>query len=100
MTCRYVIVGGLERAYYEFVEPCWPISGELGITCDLRGYAFGMPGAYDVSLVDCTQLETGNEAGGYRCPTHGLEKFDRMVGDGLLSIAFEQGGTTVYEVQP
>ncbi len=95
----YVIVGGLERAYYEFVEPCWPISGDLGVTCDLRGYAFGMPGSYEVSPADCTQLETGNEAGGYRCPTHGLDKFSRMVEGGLLSIAFEQGGTKVYEVQ-
>ncbi len=95
----YIIVGGLERAYYQFVEPCWPISGELGISCDLRGYAFGMPGTYDVSPGDCTPLESGNEAAGYRCPTHGLDKFEAMVESGLLTIAFETGGTTIYQVQ-
>jgi len=94
----YVVVGGLEQAYYAYVEPCWPVGDGLGITCDLRGYAFGMPGTYEVNASDCTPLNAEDEAAGLRCPTHGLDKFPRMAADGLLQVAFQTGSTTIYRV--
>jgi YYY domain-containing protein len=95
----YIIVGDLEQAYYANVEPCWPVGDNLGITCDLRGYAFGMPGTYEIDPADCTALDATNEAAGLRCPTHGLDKFPQMVQDGQLRVAFQTGNTVIYQVQ-
>jgi hypothetical protein len=32
------------------------------------------------------------------CPTFGLEKFDRMVEQGLLEVAYQIGETRIYRV--
>ncbi|MFN2148318.1 MAG: DUF2298 domain-containing protein [Anaerolineales bacterium] len=94
----YVVVGDLEQAYYAYVEPCWPLGGDQGVTCDLRGYAFGMPGTYELDPEICTPLDPANETAGLRCPTGGLDKFPRMVKDGLLQVAYENGSTVIYRV--
>jgi YYY domain-containing protein len=95
---RYIVVGALERTYYEAVEPCWEIGDGFGITCDLRGYPMGMPSTYDVSPSLCTSLESDNPTAGMRCPTLGLEKFERMVESALLEVVYYNAGTTIYEV--
>jgi YYY domain-containing protein len=94
----YIIVGDLEQAYYAYVEPCRPDGDGEGITCDLRGYAFGMPGSFEIDPGECTALDPADESGGLRCPTHGLDKFPRMVQDGRLRIAFQTAGTVIYQV--
>jgi YYY domain-containing protein len=38
----YIIVGQLERSYYETVQPCWPDTLGTGVICDLRGRAIGI----------------------------------------------------------
>jgi hypothetical protein len=94
----YVVVGDLEQAYYAFVEPCRPEDDGSGVYCDLRGYAFGMPGSYEVDPGECTALDPDNESGGLRCPTYGLDKFPRMVQNGQLRVAFQTGSTVIYQV--
>lgn len=94
----YVIVGQLERAIYETVEPCWA-SGEAGqgVMCDLAGLPVGMT-APPVAASACQPLDPNADPVTLTCPTGGLEKFEQMVSGGQLALVFQQGGTTIYEV--
>lgn len=93
---RYVIVGGLERIYYAEVRPCYP--AEQGVTCNLSGWPMGMPTVYEIPPGSCEQVDPDQGDQGLICPTHALEKFDQMVDEGLIEIAFQIGDTTIYEV--
>ncbi len=95
---RYVAVGKLERIYYEFVEPCFPLLDQVGVTCSLRGYPMGMPSNYDTSPSACEQINADDESAGLRCPTGGLAKFNLLVEQGVLDVVFDQGQTQIYEV--
>lgn len=95
---EFLVVGRLERAIYETVEPCWA-SGEGGETvmCDLAGLPIGMS-APPVAADECQPLDPNADPATLSCPTGGLEKFDEMVAVGRLEVVFQQGDTTIYEV--
>ncbi len=93
----YVVVGQLERIYFEKVRPCLPGLDGAQVVCDLSGWPMGMTNPL-VSAADCTPLDAANPASGLECPTHGLGKFSVMEQQGLLKAAFKDGGTTIYEV--
>jgi uncharacterized membrane protein len=95
---RYVIVGQLERRYYEYVEPCFPLLEQSGVTCSLRGYPMGMPSIYETPTSACEPVNMEDENAGLRCPTGGLEKFETLAGQGELEMVFESGETHIYEV--
>jgi YYY domain-containing protein len=93
----YVIVGQLERVYFETIRPCLPSADGLQVMCDLAGWPMGMPNP-EVPASDCTLIDPGASNSALACPTHGLEKFPIMEQQGLLTAVFEDGGTTIYEV--
>jgi uncharacterized membrane protein len=96
---RYIIVGEMERAYYEAMQPCWPATDSPGVTCDMAG----RPLVTKPPLVtpdECVPVDAAQPDGALRCPTHGLEKFAEMVTDGTLREAYRDGDTVVYEVLP
>ncbi len=95
---KYIIVGGLERAYYDQVSPCRPDETGTGVTCDLRGWPMGMPTAFDVHPAECVPLEPDNESSALRCSPQGLIKFSLMEDMGLLKTVYKGGNTTIYEV--
>ena len=47
---------------------------------------------------ECSPIDPQGADGRLRCPTHGLEKFDQMVGLGWLKVAYQDGPAAVYEV--
>jgi YYY domain-containing protein len=96
-TVRYVIVGGLERMYYERVQPCLDAGDGQSVTCNLSGWPMGMPNP-NVPPSDCSPLNPGSNDAALVCPTHGLEKFQSMVSQGLLKVAHQDGSTVIYEV--
>ncbi|MEA1976841.1 MAG: DUF2298 domain-containing protein [Chloroflexota bacterium] len=95
---KYVIVGGLERAYYAEVYPCWPEVSIPGISCDLRGWPLGMPTSFSISPDECELERPGDETSSLRCPTHALDKFQAMESAGRLKAVFQVGNTVIYEV--
>ncbi len=94
---QYVVLGQLERAYYEKVQPCSRTGDGDFITCDMRGYPFGMTQP-DVPASDCELIDPQVEDGRLACPTHGLEKFEVMQSSGILNEAYRTGDTVIYEV--
>ncbi|MGD8758770.1 MAG: DUF2298 domain-containing protein [Anaerolineales bacterium] len=92
---RYVVVGKLERIYYESVQPCWPM-GE-GVTCDMAGRPMGMFPP-EVSPAACEALDPSAEDSPLVCPTYGIAKFERMQAQGMLRIIYQDGETMIYEV--
>jgi YYY domain-containing protein len=94
---RYIIVGEMERAYYEEMQPCWPAEDSPGVSCDMAG----RPLVTKPPLVtpdECVPIDPAVPDGARRCPTHGLEKFSTMVADGTLREAYRDGDTVIYEV--
>ncbi len=94
---QYVILGRLERIFYEQVHPCLPSADGQSVTCDLRGWPWGMP-TPDVSPAECELVDPDSTEGSLVCPTHGLEKFDAMAETGLLREIYRDGETVIYEV--
>jgi YYY domain-containing protein len=94
---QYVILGRLERIFYEEVQPCTPTSEGTNVNCDLRGWPWGMPNP-DVSPSECEPVDPEAGDAPLRCPTHGLEKFETMVASGMLSEVYRDGETVIYEV--
>jgi uncharacterized membrane protein len=92
---RYVVVGGLERLYFEVVQPCWPAEGGATVECDMAGRPMGMT-APQVPAVACSPIE-GDDLR-LACPTHGLEKFELLAQQGALREVYRQGETVIYEV--
>jgi YYY domain-containing protein len=94
---QYVILGRLEHIFYEEVQPCSPSPDGASVTCDLRGWPWGMPNP-DVPPSECEPVDPNVGEAPLRCPTHGLEKFETMVASGMLSEIYHQGETVIYEV--
>jgi uncharacterized membrane protein len=94
---RYVIVGQLERMYYETIEPCQALADTGGVLCDMSGRPMGMPQP-EVPASDCRLMDANTPGGPLTCPTHGLEKFPEMVRQGLLELVYDEDGVQIYEV--
>ncbi len=94
---RYVVLGQLERAYFESVQPCWSEPDGQEVSCDMRGYPYGM-GQPDVSASDCEPINADVADSQLVCPTHGLEKFDVMVASGIFKEVYRSGETIILEV--
>ncbi|MCJ7825659.1 MAG: DUF2298 domain-containing protein [Anaerolineales bacterium] len=95
---KYVVVGELERSTYAEIYSCWPDTGGLGISCDLRGWPLGMPSSFPISPDECELERPEDENSSLRCPTHALDKFTVMEADGILHAVFQEGNTVIYEV--
>ncbi|MGA9532380.1 MAG: DUF2298 domain-containing protein [Anaerolineales bacterium] len=94
----YVMVGELERVYFGQIEPCWPAGDQgQGVTCDMGGRAVGTPNPV-VSADECAVMNESGDLPQLSCPTHGLDKFEQMVGTGDLIQVFESGNTRIYQV--
>ena len=94
---RYIVVGELERLYFEELGPCSPVEGADRVVCELSGWPMGMPQP-SVAPAECSPIDPSVEGGALRCPTFGLSKFSAMVEQGLIQPVFAQGNTTIYEV--
>ncbi len=94
---RYLLVGGLERLYFEVIQPCWPAAGGAAVDCDMAGRPIGMRPP-QVPAVECDVLDGDPQR--LACPTYGLEKFERLAARGELRVVFRQGQTVIYEVAP
>jgi YYY domain-containing protein len=95
---RYVLVGGLERMYFDRVQPCWPAADGVTVECDMAGRPLGMQ-APAVSPQECTPLSPEDPTR-LSCPTHGLEKFETMAARGALREVYRDGDTVIYEFIP
>jgi len=93
----YVVVGQLEKQYYQELDRCRPNPDGNGVSCDMSGRPVGMPNP-DVDISECQQNPEEGSSGLYTCPTYGLEKFPEMVDMGLLEEAFVAGETVIYKV--
>jgi YYY domain-containing protein len=93
----YIVVGQLERQYYESVGPCTPSQDSQELFCDMAGRPMGMP-TPEVPIAECTPMDDSQGPTQFRCPTYGLDKFEDMKDTGLLEVAFTYGGTTIYRV--
>jgi uncharacterized membrane protein len=94
---KYVIVGQLERIYFDRIEPCSPIDGGNSVSCDLRGWPWGMTSP-DVHPSECEPMDLNTEGGPLSCPTYGLDKFAAMRASGDLMEVYRDGETVIYEV--
>ncbi len=98
----YVIVGQLERMYYERFAPCLPEPEGAGVLCDVSGRLLtrtcqGMC-PLEVAPTECTPYDAAGQPVSLECPTHALDKFRLMVGEGLLREVYSGGSTVIYEV--
>jgi YYY domain-containing protein len=97
---RYVVVGRLERIYFEQIYPCWVEDAELGIiNCDFSGRPVGMS-VPEVPAAECQPMDAAADPNRLACPTHGLEKFGAMAAEGYLKLVYQEGETEIYEVMP
>jgi YYY domain-containing protein len=94
---RYVVVGRLERVEYGSLTPCISIEGGSSVTCDMSGRSVGMP-TPNIPASSCEPIDPQNPDGQLDCPTHGLDKFERMAASGELNRVFQEGETAIYEV--
>ena len=91
---RYIIVGGLERLYYAELDQCTDLGAGAGVSCNLAGRLEGFA-TLEVPADRCTP---NGSNGMLNCPTGGLDKFERMVDQGLMRAVYRNGNTTIYEV--
>jgi YYY domain-containing protein len=95
---EYVILGRLERIYFEEIYPCRVEDASTGvINCDFSGRPVGMR-VPEVPISECRPMDPENDPNRLSCPTHALEKFEDMAAAGVLRPAFKYGETVVYEV--
>jgi hypothetical protein len=96
----YIVVGRLERMYYESLYPCFDAGA--GVTCNMSGRVVMRDCAeaclFEIPVTECTALDPQGDPATLACPSGGLEKFDRMVQMGLLRVVFQEGQTSIYEV--
>jgi YYY domain-containing protein len=95
----YVVVGKLEKQYYESVQPCSASPDGSGVYCDMAGRPMGMPEP-DVTIQECQPMNEDPGSSDFICPTYGLIKFDEMRDLGLLEVAYSYDSTTIYRVVP
>lgn len=93
----YIVVGQLEKQYYEEIERCRPNPEGQGVTCDMAGRPVGMLNP-DVDISECKPLDEGGDSELYTCPTNGLKKFGEMRNLGLIEEVFVAGETIIYKV--
>jgi YYY domain-containing protein len=93
---QYIVRGQVERVYYEDIHRCTETAGG-SVVCNLSGWPWGMPQP-EVPATDCVPSEEDGTEGSLICPTHGLEKFDHMLARDLIRVAYQAGGTVIYEV--
>ncbi len=98
----YVIVGQVERMYYERFSPCLPDSDGTRVLCDVSGRLVtrtcqGMC-PLEVPPSECTPHDTGGQSLSLDCPTYALDKFSLMADAGLLREVYRGGSTVIYEV--
>lgn len=97
-SVRYVVVGRLERIYFEAVYPCRVEDQTLGLlNCDFSGRPVGMS-VPEVPVQECRPIEPEGDPERLTCPTHGIEKFEAMAAQGALRLAYQEGETEIYEV--
>jgi YYY domain-containing protein len=95
---RYVMIGQMERLYYEEMWPCWAATPDgATITCEMAGRPLGMEPP-DVPASECQPFDPQHDDGRLRCPSHAFEKFEVMIAEGLLREAYRDGDTIIYEV--
>jgi uncharacterized membrane protein len=99
---RYIIVGRLERMYYENLYPCTADPDGSGVICDMSN-KLDMPDwctlcGFELPASDCAPYDPQGDRATLACPSGGLEKFERMAEMGLLRAAFREGQTVIYEV--
>lgn len=97
---QYVVVGQLERMYYETFTPCVADGDGAGVLCDVSGRlvrrSCQVLCPLDVSPGECTTGTAGTES--LSCPTHALIKFEIMEREGMLHEVYRDGATVIYEV--
>ncbi|HEX9680100.1 MAG TPA: DUF2298 domain-containing protein, partial [Anaerolineales bacterium] len=94
---EYVIVGRLERMYYDSLEPCVASLGAGQVVCDLSGRLFGVPPVYlEPGL--CSPLDPNATEVRFRCRSGGMEKFAQLAAEGFLREAYRDGETVIYQV--
>jgi YYY domain-containing protein len=93
----YIVVGQLEKQYYEALDRCVPSLEGKDVTCDMAGRPVGMPQP-DVDISECQLMDEDTDPGLYTCPTYGLTKFEDIRDLGLVEVAFETGETVIYKV--
>jgi uncharacterized membrane protein len=89
---QYIIVGELERMYYAELDQCYDQGGV--VACNLAGRLEGST-TLQTPLDRCT---VNSSNGLLNCQTGGLDKFERMVEQGMLRAVYRQGHTIIYEV--
>ena len=94
---EYVIVGRLERMYYDTLEPCVASLATAQVMCDLSGRLFGVPPVY-LHPGRCSPLDPNASEVRFRCSSGGMEKFDRLAAEGFLRQAYRDGETVIYQV--
>jgi len=96
----YIIVGRLERMYYESLQPC--AAAGSGVSCDMSGRVVMRDCSnsclLEIPPTECTALDPQGDPATLACPSGGLEKFEQMVQMGLLRVAFQEGQSAIYEV--
>jgi YYY domain-containing protein len=93
----YIVVGGLERAYFEFVDECYPAPETGGVNCSPIGRPLGAPNP-EVQPSECEPQGDDETISELTCPTYGLDKFELMAEMGLLEAVYREGSTVIYEV--
>jgi hypothetical protein len=97
---QYVIVGKMERVYFDTILPCWPVTDESEeISCDMAGRPMGAQ-VPDIPASECASINPGTDDNRLSCPTHAFDKYEIMVSDGILREAYRDGDTVIYEVLP
>jgi uncharacterized membrane protein len=91
---RYVIVGDLERLYYDEWVNCESAEDGNSVRCDMVGRRMGVR-TLEVAREECTAQEGEDRL---TCPTHGLDKFEQMLAEGLIHKVYERGDTVIFEV--
>ena len=89
---RYVVVGDLEKLYYETFDKCQPMDGGGRVTCDTSGRLVGQR-TLEVPASQCEEEDSG-----LACPTGGIKKFDALETLGILRAVYRNGSTIIYEV--
>jgi uncharacterized membrane protein len=74
----YIVVGQLEKQYYQELNRCKANPSGEGVNCDMSGRPVGMPQP-QVDISECQPIDDSTTEL-YTCPTHGLVKFDEIQG--------------------
>lgn len=96
---EYIVLGDLERLYFESLHNCHPGPSGDQVECDLRGLPVGMSQP-EVTVAECALENPDDPQSRLICPTYGLDKFVLMESEGLIITVYRAEGTVIYEVIP